>query len=147
VLLPVFPVFPSPVRRGMVRNLALGLQSAIRVARPGSYYRRLLYGRPALGLPSLHFPPLSLRLYQLIPVPPVLVVVTRRRLPAPVPVLPVRLARPPWLFALVIRRPSIVAVSMPAQHPLNVQLLFNKNGKYYKNCNRYRDDLPMSSFH
>lgn len=124
MLLPVFPVFSSPVRRGMVRNLALGLQPAVRVARPRPNYRRLLYGRPALGLPSLYFPPLTLRLYQLIPVPPVLVVVTRRRLPAPVPVLPVRLARPARLFALIIRRPSIVTVSVPDQHPSNVKLLF-----------------------
>jgi hypothetical protein len=48
VLLPVFPMFPSPVRRRMVRNLALGLQSAIRVARPRPNHRRLLYCRPAL---------------------------------------------------------------------------------------------------
>lgn len=123
VSLPVFPVFPSPVRRRMVRNLTLRLQPAVCIARPGPNHRCLLYGRPALGLPPLYFPPLSFRLYQLIPVSSVLVVVARRRLPAPVPVLPVWLARPARLFALVIRRPSIVTVSMPVPHTSNVQLL------------------------
>lgn len=120
MLLPVFPVFPSPVRRRMVRNFALGLQPTIRVTRPWPYHRRLLYCRPALSLSPLHFPPLSLRLHQLIPVPPVLVVITSRRLTAPVPVLPVWLARSARLFTLVIRRTSIVPVPVPEQDPSKV---------------------------
>lgn len=111
-LSPVLPVFASPVRRRVVRNLALGLQPAVRVTRTRPDHRRLLYGRSTLRLPPLHLAPLSLRLDQLIPVPPVLVLFARRRLPAPVSVPTVRLARPPGLFALVVGRPS-VAVPVP----------------------------------
>jgi len=112
---PVFPVFPSAVRGRMVRYFALGLQPAVRVTRTRPHHRGLLDGRPSLGLPPLHLAPLALRLDQLVPVSPVLAVVVgaaRRRLPAPVPVPPVRLARPARLFALVVRRPP-VPVSVP----------------------------------
>lgn len=105
-LSPVLPVFPPPVRRRVVRNLALRLQTAVRVTRTRPDHRRLLYGRPALRLSPLHFAPLPLRLHQLIPVLPVLVLLARRRLPTPVPVPPVRFARPSGLLALVVGRPS-----------------------------------------
>jgi hypothetical protein len=100
--LPVLPVFPPPVRRRVVRDLTLGLQTAVRVTRTRPDHRRFLYGRSALRLSSLHLAPLSLRLDQLVPVPPVLVFLARRRLPAPVPVPSMRLARPSGLLALVV---------------------------------------------
>lgn len=105
--LPVFSVFPPAVRWRMMRNLALGLQSAVRITRTRPDHRGLLYGRPALGLSPLHLAPLSLRLDQLISVPPVLLVVSGRRLPTPVPVSPVRLSRTSRLFAVVVRWPTI----------------------------------------
>lgn len=107
-MLPVLPMFPSPVRWRMMWNLALGVQSTVRVTRTGPDYRGFLYRRPSFGLSSLHLAPLSLRLHQLISVPPMLMVITGRRwFSAPVSVLPVWLVWSTRLFTLVVRRSSI----------------------------------------